>query len=73
MRPTRAMFALWRRVRDGTLTRGQFRDQSGPLRAAIEDLLLRGYFNHRVRGFCKELWEHREHLWTNAVSYGRVG
>jgi transposase len=25
---------------------------------------LRGYFNARTLGFCKELWEHRDHLWT---------
>ena len=26
--------------------------------------MLRGYFNARVRGFCKGLWEHRQNLWT---------
>jgi transposase len=30
----------------------------------VDALLLRGYFNARTSGFCKELWEHREHLWT---------
>jgi hypothetical protein len=25
---------------------------------------VRGYFNARVSGFCKELWERRERLWT---------
>jgi transposase len=70
MRPTRAMFALWRKVRDGTLTRGQFREQSGPLRSEVEAVLLRGYFNRRVRGFCKELWEHRDRLWVFAEVEG---
>ena len=35
-----------------------------PIRQKVEALLLRGYFNGLTRGFCKELWEHREHLWT---------
>jgi hypothetical protein len=26
--------------------------------------LLRGYFNARVQGFCKGLWENRQNLWT---------
>jgi transposase len=63
MRPTKEMFALWAKVRDGTLSREQFRQQMQPIRRRVEGLLLRGYFNARVRGFCKELWEHRERLW----------
>ena len=35
-----------------------------PIRAEVESLLLRGYFNAHVRGFCKGLWEHRQNLWT---------
>jgi transposase len=34
------------------------------IRARVEEYLLRGYGDARVRGFCKELWDHREHLWT---------
>jgi hypothetical protein len=30
-----------------------------PICAEVESLLLRGYFNARVRGFCKGLWEHQ--------------
>jgi transposase len=30
----------------------------------VQWLLLGGYFNALTRGFCKELWEHRENLWT---------
>jgi transposase len=63
MRPTKELFALWKKVRDGTLTRDQFRRRMRPIRERMESLLLRGYFNARVRGFCKELWEHRERLW----------
>ena len=64
MRPTGELFALWKRVRDGTLSRAEFRRRMPPIRETVEALLLRGYFNGRTRGVCKELWEHREHLWT---------
>jgi len=63
MRPTKEMFALWKKVRDGTLSRRQFRRRMRPIRERVENLLLRGYYDARVRGFCKELWEHRERLW----------
>ena len=63
MRPTKELFALWARVRDGTMSRRRFRRRMRPVRERVESLLLRGYFNARVRGFCKELLEHRERLW----------
>jgi transposase len=64
MRPTKELFALWKRLRDGTITRGTFERRLKPIRQEIDALLLRGYFNALTRGFCKELVEHREHLWT---------
>jgi transposase len=64
MRPTTELFALWKRVRDGTITRRTLARRVQPIRQEVEVLLLRGYFNGRTRGVCKELWEHREHLWT---------
>lgn len=64
MRQTKELFALWQKVRDGTLSRRSFRRQMQPIRARVEGYLLRGYFDARVSGFCKELWEHRERLWT---------
>jgi transposase len=64
MSPTKELFALWQKVRDGTLSRAAFVEQMKPIRAEVESLLLRGYFNARVRGFCKGLWEHRQNLWT---------
>lgn len=63
MRPTRAMFALWQKVRDGTLSREEFQRQMQPLRRRVESVLLRGYMDRRVRGFCTDLYEHRERLW----------
>lgn len=64
MRETKKLFALWQKVRDGTISRRSFRRQMKPIRARVEDYLARGYFDARVSGFCKELWEHRERLWT---------
>ncbi len=64
LRPTKELFALWQKVRDGTLSRRTFQKKMRPIRARVEGYLLRGYYNARVHGFCKELWEHRERLWT---------
>jgi transposase len=61
-----AMFALWQRVRDGTLTHRRFRILMKPIRQSVEALLLRGAFsgNRLFAGMCDELWHGREHLWT---------
>jgi transposase len=64
MRPTLELFALWKRVRDGTLTRATFVRRMQPIRRAIDALLLRGYYNALTAGVCTELWERRDHLWT---------
>jgi transposase len=64
MRPTKELFALWKRVRDGTISRRTFARRMQPIREEMEALLLRGYYNALTRGFCKELWLHRERLWT---------
>jgi transposase len=64
LQPTREMFALWERVRDGTLARAEFRDRMRPIRRRVEGVLLRGYFDGRVRGFCTDLYEHRDRLWV---------
>jgi transposase len=61
-----AMFALWKRVRDGTLTRRGFKTLMRPIRQSVEALLLRGAFsgNRLFAGMCDELWRGRHHLWT---------
>jgi transposase len=64
MRPTKELFGLWQKVRDGTLSRVEFPQQMQSIREQVEGLLLRGYCNHRVRGFCTDLWEHRARLWV---------
>lgn len=70
MRPTKEMFALWKKVRDGTHSRVEFQKQMRPIRRRIESLLLRGYFDGRVRGFCTDLYENRERLWVFVDSEG---
>jgi transposase len=64
MKPTDELFALWKKVRDGTISRRSFRRQMQPIRQRVDNLLLRGYCNALTYGFCKELVEHGEHLWT---------
>jgi len=66
MREVDAMFTLWHRVRDGTLSRGGFKAQMRPIRRQVEALLLRGVFsgNSRLVGMCQELYRGRKNLWT---------
>jgi transposase len=66
MRPTRKLFELWARYRDGTLTRREWKRRMQPIRQEIEGLLLRGAFsgNEALIGMCNELYDHREWLWT---------
>jgi transposase len=62
MRPTRKLFRVWARYRDGTLTRVGFQRLMKPIRAEIDTLLLRGKFAHI--GMAGELWNHHDWLWT---------
>lgn len=66
MRPTRELFEVWARYRDGTLTRRGFQRLMKPIRTEIDGLLLRGVFsgNPRLVGMCEELYNHRDWLWT---------
>jgi transposase len=65
-RPTRQLFALWAKCRDGTLSRAAFVAQMKPIREQIENALLRGCYRGgaRGRGMCRELYRNRERLWT---------
>jgi transposase len=62
MRPTRKLFQLWVRYRDGTLTRVGFQRLMKPIRQEIDALLLRGAF--AGIGMAEQIWNHREWLWT---------
>ena len=66
MRPTRALFRHWARYRDGTITRPGLKRLMHPIRHEVESLLLRGMYsgNARLYGICRELYDHREWLWT---------
>jgi len=66
MREVDAIFTLWHRVRDGTLSRREFKAQMSPIRRRVEALLLRGVFsgNCRFMGMCDELHRGRANLWT---------
>jgi len=72
LRPTRELFRLWARCRDGTQSRAGPPRRLGPIRREVEGLLLRGVFsgNPRLRGMCEELWQHRDWLWTFAEFEG---
>ncbi|QVL33746.1 IS66 family transposase [Telmatocola sphagniphila] len=63
-RQTRAMFELWKRIRDGSLERPEFQKRMVPIRSQIEALLLRGKCDRKTRGLCAELWKYRTRLWT---------
>jgi transposase len=66
MRPTKELFRLWARCRDGTITRREFERQMQPIRRAIDGFLLRGVFsgNRKLQGMCGPLYERRAWLWT---------
>lgn len=66
MRPTRELFRLWSRIRDGTLTRRGWKRLMRPIRDEIEGLLLRGAFSgeQTLVGMCHELYDHRDWLWN---------
>ena len=66
MRPTRKLFELWARYRDGTLTRRGLKRLMQPIRDEVEELLVRGILsgNPALVGMCHELFDHSEWLWT---------
>jgi transposase len=66
LRPTRELFRQWSRCRDGTISRAELNGCLMPVRRAVEGLLLRGLFSGHPRlvGMCRELYEHRQWLWT---------
>ena len=66
MRQTRKLFELWRKVRDGTLSREEFVLAMKPVQRAVGELLARGAFSGvaGVAGSCAELSEHPDCLWT---------
>ena len=66
MRCTRELFRHWSRCRDGTITRVGMLRLMRPVRQQVEGFLLRGMFsgNPEIAGMCRELFTHRDWLWT---------
>ncbi len=66
MRQVKLMFQHWRRYQAGEISWGTFRGSMSPVRKKINALLLRGEFsgNQRLIGMCRELYNHRQWLWT---------
>jgi transposase len=60
------MFILWHRYRDKEIPWKTFQKEMQPVRDEVNALLLRGEFsgNKRLIGMCRELYDHREWLWT---------
>jgi len=60
------LFEHWGNYRDGTITRVAFVRRMAPVRREVERLLLRGAesSNRRIEGMCRELYDHRDWLWT---------
>jgi transposase len=66
MRQHRELFKHWRRYKAGKLKWSSFQRYVGPIREEVRHLLLRGAFsgNAKLTGFCEEIYDRREHLWT---------
>jgi transposase len=60
------LFEHWAEYRGGRISRAALVRRMGPVRRKVERLLLRGAEsgNKDVRGTCRELYGHRERLWT---------
>ncbi len=60
------LFEHWADYRVGKISFLALRRRMGPVRRKVERLLLRGMQsnNSDVRGTCRELYEHRQWLWT---------
>jgi transposase len=65
-RATCTLFEHWADYRGGRISRAALLRRMGPVRRTVERLLLRGTRSgsRNVRGTCRELYEHRQWLWT---------
>ena len=60
------LFTYWHQLRDGELSRDQFRELMAPVRRQVEAVLERAYKSKltHVSGSCEDILEHRAALWT---------
>ena len=65
-RPVASMFILWHKYQSGSISWETFQSDMQPIRHEVNGLLLRGVFsgNKRLTGMCRELYNHREWMWT---------
>jgi transposase len=65
-RLTCKLFEHWGDYRKGKITRAALLRRMGPVRREVERLLLRGVQsgNACMQGMCRELYDHRQWLWT---------
>lgn len=65
-RATCELFEHWASYRAGKISWAALRRRMGPVRRRVEGLLLRGMQSDDkdLRGTCRELYEHRQWLWT---------
>ena len=72
MRQHRKLFEHWRHYKAGKIKWGTFQSYVRPIRNEFRWLLLRGMYsrNEKLTGFCRELYERREHLWTFTYEQG---
>ena len=64
MRPTKELFALWKRVRDGTISRADFRRRMQPIRDAGGGAPAARLLQRADARLLPGTVEHREWLWT---------
>jgi len=71
-RATCELFEHWADYRAGKISWAALLHRMGPVRRKVECLLLRGTQsgNPDVRGTCRELYEHRQWLWTFLRHHG---
>ena len=60
----------WHQVRDGTMSRAEFRTRIAPVRDAIEGLLEAGAAVPGIAGSCSDILAHRAALWTFVDEWG---
>ena len=66
MRQLRELFEHWRAYKAGDRSWRSFQLSVAPIRKEFNSLLVRGLFsgNAKLIGFCSELWDRKEWLWT---------
>ena len=65
-RPVEVLFIVWHKYKSGLISWETFQSDMQPVRKEVNSLLLRGVAseNKRLIGMCRELYNHREWLWT---------